>query len=438
MHETTGVVVVAGPYAGWRAASLGIATQGLHRSAARSRRRGLRPRLGGAKPIVEMARVFVGQSAPVRRGALLCALAVGIGGCSRERPAPAAAPSASAPTPLPRASPSGRAPSVPFDEQVAQSQPLAPQPVKQAAGSVEITASACTITGGNPVHRSTRDVLRAVRVVGDRLWVAGADEKVHAYRIAPGAECRLALDDRVSPDGTLALDVVAHALSTDASGRLYVSNGVFAGALVGRDGKLEYPCRARPGSIVALHPTGRWGLGHAFVVTVTRVELSAAGCESSPWALRDLATPARKGPLSNVSTIAFVDDQILVGGIVAKEVDPNAPRVVLSLDAKGKERFRFGNPAARYVGEDRLGWVQAIAPCQPGICVVDSKYQRLSLWTREKGEFLGAVRLANLLGLRHPTVNDLTVDPAGAYLIAGQQREGSSVAEGVIYRLSGL
>lgn len=366
-------------------------------------------------------------------GALLAAV-----GCSKQEPAPAAAPSSSA-APKPAAAASSSRPvEVPFEEQVAQSKPLAPTPQKQVAGPIELTATPCAIAGGNPVHKSTTEVFRAVRAVGDRLWVVGGDDKVRAYRVAPGADCKLSPDDRISADGTLAIGVKARTLSTDSAGKLYVSNGVFAGAVVSKDGKLEYECNARPGGYVALHPKGAWGLGHFANATVAKVELSPTACKSSPWVLQDLSQPGRKGPLTNVNTIAFLGDTALVGGIIAKEVDPNSPRVVVAMDASGKELFRFGNPAPSASGEDRFGWVHAIAPCKHGICVVDSNYRRMTLWKKDKGEFIAAINLANLLGLRYPTVNDLTVAPGGAYLVAGQSRDGSKVAEGLIYRVSGI
>ncbi|MCU0658494.1 MAG: hypothetical protein MUF64_25515, partial [Polyangiaceae bacterium] len=359
-----------------------------------------------------------------------------VAGCKKdeEKKTPAAGASASAPAP---ARPSAKPPEVPFETLVAQSKPLAPAPQEQVAGPIKIKAMPCTIEGGNPLSKSTSDVLRAVRVVGDRLWVVGQDEKVQAYKIEPGADCKLSIDKRIAPDGKLTLGAKARTLSTDDAGNLYVASGVFGGALLGKDGKLRYNCDARPGGYVALHPKGTWGIGHFANSTVAKLDFSPTACKSAPWVLQDLGQPARKGPFVNVNTVGFLGDTVLVGGILAKEVNPDEPRVVVAMDAAGKELFRFGNTAKGASGDDRFGWIHAISPCTHGICVVDSNNRRLSLW-KAKGEFVAGIQLGKLLGLSYPTINDLHATAAGSYLIAGQSREGNKVAEGIIYRVTGI
>lgn len=366
---------------------------------------------------------------------VLVGLAALSAACSKkeeEAPKPASSASASA-----AAKPAEKPPEVPFETLVAQSKALAPSPQEQVAGPIKVKATPCTIEGGNPLSKSTSDVLRAVRVVGDRLWLVGKDDKVMAYKIEPGADCKLSVDRRVAPDGKLPIEVKARTLSVDDGGNLYVSSGVFGGALVGKDGKLKYACDARPGGYVALHPKGAWGVGHFANATVAKLSFSPTACKSEPWALQDLSTPKRKGPLTNVNTVGFLGDTVLVGGIIAKEVDPNEPRVVLGMDASGKELFRFGNPAKGASGDDRFGWIHAISPCTQGICVVDSNMRKMSLW-KAKGEFVAGINLSKLLGLSYPTINDLHATKTGSYLIAGQSREGNKVAEGVVYRVTGI
>jgi hypothetical protein len=370
---------------------------------------------------------------PMLTVVVLTAGAASLAGCSKKEEAPAAAASASAkaadkPTP---------AAEVPFEALVAKSKALSPAPQEQVAGPIKVKAMPCSIEGGNPVSKSTSDVMRAVRVVGDRLWVIGHEEKVKAYKIEPGAECKLSIDKRVAPDGILPLDVKARTLSTDDAGNLYVSSGVFGGALVGKDGKLKYKCDARPGGYVAIHPKGAWGIGHFANATVGKLDFSPTACKSAPWALQDLSKPTRKGPLTNVNTAGFLGNTVLVGGVIAKEVDPNEPRVVIAMDQTGKELFRFGNPAKGASGDDHFGWVHAISPCAPGICVVDSNMRKMSLW-KAKGEFVAGINLSKLLGLSYPTINDLHATRAGSYMIAGQSRDEKKVAEGLVYRVTGI
>ncbi len=364
----------------------------------------------------------------------LLALAALTPACKKKEEAPAPAPAASASA---SAKPAQKAPEVPFETLVAESKPLTPTPQEQVAGPIKVSATPCTVEGGNPLSKSTSDVLRALRVVGDRLWVVGKDEKVTAYKIEPGPGCKLSIDKRIAPDGKLATGVKARTLSTDDAGNLYVSSGVFGGALFDKDGKLRYNCDAKPGGHVALHPKGTWGIGHFANATVGKLGFSPTACKSEPWALQELSKPSRKGPLTNVNTVGFLGDTVLVGGIIAKEVNPDEPRVVLGMDASGKELFRFGNQAKGAGGDDRFGWIHAISPCTHGICVVDSNSRRLTLW-KAKGEFVASINLGKLLGLNYPTINDLHATKGGSYLIAGQNREGNKVAEGIIYRVSGI
>jgi len=70
--------------------------------------------------------------------------------------------------------------------------------------------------------------------------------------------------------------------------------------------------------------------------------------------------------------------------------------------------------------------------------VLDSNYRRLTVWS-SKGEFVGSADLSDLLDLSYPWIADFHIaDDGQAYFVAANDRKDSDVAEGVIYRVSGL
>lgn len=108
-------------------------------------------------------------------------------------------------------------------------------------------------------------------------------------------------------------------------------------------------------------------------------------------------------------------------------------------DKAGKESVRFGNTAPGN-SEDRFGWVNGISACGDNVCVVDSNYRRITLWTRD-GKYLGFAKFTALFGLAGDVVwtNDISTAKDGSVFIpAGQSRTGVKVGEGLIFRVTGF
>ena len=366
-------------------------------------------------------------------GATLLAL-----GCDDKKPAPPVAASSATAKPSAAAPASADAKKPAFDALVAQSKPLAPQPKTAEVGKTKLTAELCTGEGVSFLYKSNMDVLRSVAVAGDKLYVIDSEGAMYGFTIAAGDGCKLTVDASFGEGGKLKPKRELRTLSSDTKGNVVASHGIFANYLL-KDGKVDYECSAPGQGYVQLHPTGGWGLGSFANATVRKITYGATECKSEPWVLQDLGQDdKRKGPFANVNTIGFMGDMVLVGGVLVEKVENRRPTVVVAFDKTGEEKFRFGNTdkAAR---DDNFGWIHAIDVCTPGLCVLDSNFRRMTIWSKA-GKYIGNVKLSDLFDLRYPWIPDMASAGKGVYyFVAGQDRgPKSGVAEGLIYRVSGL
>lgn len=332
-----------------------------------------------------------------------------------------------------------------FQEKLALSIPLTPKPAEQKAGKLTIKAELCAVEGIKLLSENNMRVLQSVAVHRRQMYVVNEKNEVLRFLVAPGKACKLTLDKKWGKDGVLKAPSRADKVAVDRTGTLVVSS--FMGIHVIRKDKVAYDCgESGARGSVALHPSGRWGLSYFVGSTVQKYSFAAKACKAEPWALQNLSSSTkRKGPLSSVNTIGFYRNLVLVGGILAKKIKGFPPRVVVAFDGRGKQKFQFG--ALEGHGDDRFGWIHAIAQGKKAqICVLDANYRRLSLWDA-RGKFIGAVKLGSLFDLRYPWIADFTVGADGkAWFVAGQDRELKkkikdqriSVAEGLIYRVTGL
>lgn len=369
----------------------------------------------------------------IRNTTLVPVMVVGVAllACKKEEEkAPAAS---AAPAATPAATASAGKPS--FEEQVAQSKPVVASPADQPMGTITVKAEVCSIEGGGPLGNSRTRVMPSIAIQGNRAYVADADEKVRAYDISTSGGCKLTPVKDFGTDGVMTTDPKTRTVS--ASKNLVVaSNGVF-GSTVLKDGKVFYKCDARPQGYVAIHPSGKWGIGSFANATTAKVSFSDTTCTSEPWVLQDLSKPNRKGDLQNVNSIGFMGDTVLVGGVVAKDKNPKEPRVVIAMTAAGKELFRLGNLDKSFA-DDGLGWVHASSGCSAGICVLDANYKKLVVWS-STGKFVGKVELDKLFGLKSAWIPSFAVAPdKSLYFAVGADRGDSKVAEGLVFRVTGL
>ncbi|MFO0665095.1 MAG: hypothetical protein U0174_14170 [Polyangiaceae bacterium] len=365
------------------------------------------------------------------------------GPCSKEDTAAgAASATATATASAPIASASATAPEkpkeVPFEELVKASKPLTISPADQKAAGGTISAEVCAIEGGPLVNKSGMDVFKSIRAIGDRIFTVESDGAVHAYKIEAGPKCKLSVDKTFGDAGVAKFANKIDRLSADSAGNLWATNGVFASYKVGKDGKQVAECTGRPLGYLFVDPSGKSGIGTFANATVAKVTLSGTTCKTEPWAFQDLSTDdKRKGVLTNAQAVGFVGGTIFLGGKLAKSADPNESNVVLALDASGKEKARLGKTDKDYSSKDRFGWVHAISPCKAGVCVLDSNYRRVTAWKTD-GKFVDSVDLSALFNLKYPWIADFDRNKTHTYFVTGQDREVKGVAEGNIYRVTGL
>jgi hypothetical protein len=352
----------------------------------------------------------------------------------RAQPSAQAAGTGSAPTAAsaaPAATPS-------FEELVRSTQPVTTTPADYPLGKYTVKAEVCTIEGGGPVGKSRSSVLASIAVQGNRIFVADGDEQLRGYDLTTTGGCKLKPIAALGDQGRLKLDPKVTTVSASRD-RVVASSGVF-GSTVLKDLKPYYKCTARPQGYVSIHPSGAFGIGRFANATVAKVTFTDTTCTSAPWVFEDLSQPTRKGVFTNVNSVGFLGDTILVGGILAKEVHPKEPRVVLGMTLAGKELFRLGNTEQSFA-DDGLGWVHAVSGCHPGICVLDGNYRKLAIF-QTSGAFVGKVELDKLFGLGGSRTgwygSFATAADGSLYVAAGIDRDGGKVAEGLVFRVTGL
>ncbi len=319
------------------------------------------------------------------------------------------------------------------EEAPAAAAPLAPTPAAQDLAGTKITAEVCAPDGVEFLADSASSVFRGVAAVGDRVFVADSEGLLRALSVGGG--CSLSPVAGFGTDGALKLEQEVKHLSKDASGKIAASNGIFEGFLVDASGAAT-TCDAK--GYLELHSSGTWGIGPWVNSTVQMVEIANGACTGSDWVLQNLSDDAkRKGPFSSVNASTIIGDQILIGGSLAKTVDPDGMRTIGVYNKAGKELRRFGG-SKDVASDEGFGWVHDIFACAPGVCVLDSNFRRITAWD-DSGAYVGTIDLKELLGLSYPWISDVDVAADGSmWLVAANDREGGDVAEGVIYRISGL
>ncbi len=350
----------------------------------------------------------------------------------------AATASATVASAAPSASASAGADAEPsFEDKVKASQPLAPTPEPQPVAGKKLQPSLCKLPAGSLVGKSMSTVIQAVEVVDDRMLAIDTEGVLHGYKLATGAGCEVSVDEAFGKGGTLTLPSKVTHLSRTNDGVVFASSGIFGTHAI-KDGELSFSCSAR--GHLDVEPGGKWGLLSWVNADTQLAELTPSSCRAKPWTLVELGSDAkRKGPFTNINTAAVIGDRLYVGGVLAERVDGRQPRVVAIYNKAGKELGRFGARDKGF-GDDAFGWVHGISACGANVCVIDTNFKRLSVWSRDGKSFLGALKMPALVGLKSFWMTDLTQAKDGAlYFAIGADREGvKGVAEGLVYRVTGF
>lgn len=300
------------------------------------------------------------------------------------------------------------------------SRPLTPSPEPQSLGTMHLVAEACVFEDFELLGYSIK-LVDAIAVNEQRVFLALSPRGLVSLVRKPGTSCVLALDEAFGEGGRELRATHNGNLSSDASGRLYVSSGYSELQRRDASGRPELECRSKL-TRFDVAPSGVWGAG-ASRSNVVRFDLTE-DCEHTELAI--------ESPLTHYDAVTTLDEETIA---VLGRVKDGESRIAIVPAAGGKSTHLLGtsSPGA----QDHLGLAADLQACGRGPCVVDSR--RLLVWTRE-GAFVGAVELERLFGLPAPSVNALQVTPDGtAWFLVRHKREGDTrVEEGILFRVTGL
>lgn len=332
----------------------------------------------------------------------------------------------------------GAKPKVPFEELVGKSKPLSVTPAAQTLGAKKIEAQLCKVEGKSFLAPSASSVIQAIEAVADRLLVADHEGVIHGFKVATAGGCTLSVDSSFGDGGTMKLPNKIEHFSKSDAGLVMASSGIFDTYAL-QNGKKLFDCKAT--GHFELDAGGKWGIVPWVNSTVEIADVSKDSCQRKDWVLKNLSDDAkREGLFKNVNTSAVIDGKIYIGGIPAKKVGNNEPRIVVIFDKAGKELGRFGNEEKSF-GDDGFGWIHGITACGSNVCAVDSNFRRISVWSRDGKKHVGTVELKKLFGVSGTAawIVDVSQAKDGAlFLPAAQDREGGGVGEGLIFRVTGF
>lgn len=312
--------------------------------------------------------------------------------------------------------------------------PVQPAPTDLSVAGRSLEVELCTIDGAEFSGDHTMSVFKSVAVDGDRLLIAGGDGRLYGFSIQHDDGCTLKLDPSFGTDGIFDFERDVEWVSA-SNGTVVAANGI-AESYVIRGNTLAYTCAAD--GYIELAEGGSWGIAPWVNATVERVYFETSGCRSEEWALRHLSDDSkREGNFTSVNGAAVVGDVVYIGGPLATSISAEGTRVIGVFSATGTEIRRFGG-SDDINSPEKFGWVHAINACSPGVCVLDSNFRRLTIWS-EAGVYQGTVDLKDLLGLDYPWINDFATGADGAvWFVAAQSRDEGEAADGFVYRVTGL
>lgn len=316
------------------------------------------------------------------------------------------------------------APEETLEARIARTTPIEAHPQEATVGGRTVRATRCTLDGPALLAASSANVLPSIAF--DRrgtLHLVDHEGRVRRYTRVRGDDCRFAIDPSFGEAGVLALPNRVSTVSVDRRGNV-VASGVLGSFFI-EDGQVTARCNRGPHGHVALAPSGD-GFGIFPGSPVRRVTYDDGACEIAEWTY--------ERPFSSVTAIAFDRRNVLLAGAMPA----GGGNQVAILDARGRERARFGN--ARGVADDGFCWVHGVTACGPGVCVVDTNCDRLRVWS-SRGEHVGNARASELFGVPRPWLYAIAAGRRGElFVAAGVRREpaAASVSEGMLFRVDGL
>lgn len=305
-------------------------------------------------------------------------------------------------------------------------------PTVDVAGK-KITLTACTIEGHKFEGTSAMSLFKAIEAANGRIYIANDTENLYGFKLDESTGCKLTLDPAFGEKGVLKLPKKVKYLTSDQSGRVIASNGIFDAYLI-QDGKNTGTCAKH---YVELDASGTWGFHHWVNADPKLLTISDNTCSSADWVLKDLSKDeTRKGDFKNINTAKIIGGNIYIGGVGAKKVNDREPRFVQVYTKAGQVKFKFGN-MEKSGQDDSFGWVHGIESCGAGVCVLDSNYRKITFWSAD-GKFQGLIKFNKDTGFNYPWMNDLTRASSGKVYVLVADKDKDKNVVGSIYQLAGF
>jgi len=294
--------------------------------------------------------------------------------------------------------------------------PWTPDLEPQMAGSFTITPA--FLKANEPFILNS--IMNTTFTVADGLIYTVTKKDYRAYKFD---------DKSVTLENAVALDEEYEKISTDKTGKLYLSRGipkldVYEGFKKSAATEISHD--------LVMHNSGEWGLTFWVNADPMKVTVKDGILKEEPWVLADLTkSETRKGFFKMISEIRISDSHIMVAGSAA---DDSGEKIVI-YDFDGNELFALENTEQDRSG---LGHITGIAETPNGFIATDGNMRRIALWN-SKGTFIGKIEMPKLIGAKYCWLEDMQLLDDGSILIAvSQERDDNSADELLFFRLTGF
>lgn len=282
--------------------------------------------------------------------------------------------------------------------------PAEPLPVlafaPQSAGPLVVTASPCVVTG---IPNEVPDAaIGSLAIDATRAYVP-VDGGVAALALGAGPDCSMTLDPTVGSDGLFAMDDDVESVSVAGDGRL-AATGLFGTTVFDTASGATYECDDATGTSDLSPDGGRlltWFPGSP----VQRFELTDESC----GAASPVVIPGEFTDVVFVAAASSDDGDLFLGG---ERLDGS---IAGGRSVDGALQWTVGNVEAG--GPGWIGWVDGIAPCAGGFCLLDTNTDKLIV-VDAAGALRAEFAVSALIGARM-SYHALEPGPDGAlYLLA--------------------
>jgi hypothetical protein len=265
------------------------------------------------------------------------------------------------------------------------------------------------------------------------LYVLDPQKKIRKYLPQKGDKCVLMLDPTFGDKGVLTPPVTPDKLDVLDDGTLVIKE--FNRSHIYKNGKVESNgCEVR----AELSGDGKvaWTLWEG---KIQKGEYSEACPDKKEWKY----TGWDKSKKEEVYEVRDWGNQVLLlGSAVSKHyIGIHRP--------DGTQQFMLGKSkikASTVHDDDEFCSISDVDKCGAGLCVLDGNCRALSAWDMKNGNFIGTVKVSDLLGLFYPMPVGMVVTKGASYMAVTHDEkqpedapsDAKAMTVGGIFRITGL